>query len=575
MKLFKYVKPYLFFALMSMAMMVAEVIMLDLQPPKLMSVIVDDGVVHGDIEIIRSAGLQMLLYVLIGGVCGLSAAFFASYTAQSFGRDLRRETYKRVMSLSIEQTDRFTTGSLVTRLTNDITMCQDLVAMMVRMFIRSPMMFIGGIIAALNLNSRFALVIAVAMPIELVVIVIVLKFASPLFSKVQKSLDRVNSVVQENVGGARVVKAFVQEDHEICRFNAANGELRDNSLRVATIIARMAPVMTLILNASTIAIIYIGGLQVQAGELEVGKIIASVTYVTQILMSLMMVSMMFQPFSRASASAKRIIEVLDCAPVIEDGAGTVPEDRSGSVTFKNVSFRYPSTGGDPVLCDIDLDVKPGEFVAVLGATGSGKTSLVNLIPRFYDAVEGSVLVDGVDVRDYPLGELRSRISYVLQKAQLFAGSVADNIRFGAPDATDEEIRRAAEIARVSEFIDEFADGYDTYIEEGGVSLSGGQKQRVSIARAIVRRPEIIIFDDSTSALDTGTESRLRSALRRELSDTTVIMIAQRISSVMHADRIAVLENGRITACAPHEELMRTSATYREIYNSQMKEGDAV
>lgn len=575
MRLFKYVKPYLFFALMSMALMIGEVIMLDLKPPTIMSDIVDQGVIRGNLDVIKSKGLEMLLFVVLGGLCGLSAAFFASYTAQSFGRDLRSATYRRVMSLSVEQTDRFTTGSLVTRLTNDITVCQDLVAMMVRMFIRSPMLFVGGIIAAMRLNSNFAIVIAIAMPIELIVIAVVLKLASPMFSKVQKSLDRVNSVVQENVGGARVVKAFVQEEHENERFSAASGELRDNSLRVATLIARMSPAMMLILNASTIAIIFIGGLQVQAGELEVGKIIASVTYVTQILMSLMMVSMMFQSFSRASASAKRIIEVLDCEPVIRDGEGEAPDDRSGTVSFKNVSFRYPGTHGDPVLSGIDLEVGSGEFVAVLGATGSGKTSLVNLIPRFYDAVDGSVLVDGKDVREYGIEELRSRISYVLQKAQLFAGTVSDNIRFGAPDATDEEVRRAAEIARVNEFIDEFSDGYDTYVEEGGVSLSGGQKQRISIARAIIRRPEIIIFDDSTSALDTGTESRLRSALRRELKGTTVIMIAQRISSVMHADRIAVLEDGKITACAPHDELMRTSETYRDIFNSQMKEGDPV
>ena len=572
MKLFRFVKPYLLFAVISIALMLGEVL-IDLVQPKLMSTIVDDGVIPGDMSVVGSVGLKMLLFVLIGGVCGVAASYFSSHTAQSFGRDLRRETYAKVMGLSIQQTDKFTTGSLVTRLTNDITTCQNLVAMIVRMFIRAPMTFVGGIVMALTLNSNFAVVLAVAMPVEIVFIVIVLKLASPLFSKVQKSLDRVNSVVEENVNGARVVKAFVREDHENERFGSANAELRDNSLRVATLIARLSPVMMLILNASVIAIIYIGGLQVKAGELEVGKIMASVTYVTQILMSLLMVSMMFQSFSRASASAKRICEVLDSEPVIYDGNASSLPERAGTVSFRDVSFRYPGTSGEPVLSHVDLEVGRGEYLAILGATGSGKTSLVNLIARFYDPTDGGVMLDGADVRDYPLHELRSRLSYVLQKAELFAGTVSDNIRFGAEDATDEEVRHAAQIAQADEFITEFGDGYDTYIDEKGTSLSGGQKQRISIARAIIRKPEVIIFDDSTSALDMGTESRLRAALRTELADTTVIMIAQRISSVMHADRIAVLEDGRITACAPHDVLMRESATYRDIYNSQMKGGE--
>ena len=574
MKLLKYLKPYIFFAVMSMAMMFGEV-MIDLFQPKLMSEIVDNGVIAGDFEIIKITGIKMLLFVVLGGICGISASYFASTAAQGFGRDLRRDTYARVMSLSIEQTDRFTTGSLVTRLTNDITTCQNLVSMAVRMFIRSPMMFIGGIIMALSLNSRFAIVIAVAMPIEMIILFIFMRRASPMFSKVQKSLDKVNSVVQENVSGTRVVKAFVQEEHENERFREANASLRDNSLRVAVILSRIAPLMMLILNASVIAIVYIGGFQVKAGEMEVGKIMASVNYVTQILMSLMMVSMMFQSISRASASAKRITEVLECVPVVADGPGVESSGRgAGTVSFSDVSFRYPQTSGSPVLSDIDLEVKSGEYLAILGATGSGKSSLVNLIPRFYDASGGTVCVDGVDVREYTLEELREKMSCVLQKAELFAGTVSENIRFGAPDASDEDVRRAAEIAQADEFIREFGDGYDTFIDEKGVSLSGGQKQRISIARAIIRRPEIIIFDDSTSALDTGTEARLRAALRKELAGTTIIMIAQRISSVMNADRIAVLEDGRITACAPHDELMKTSAAYRDIYNSQMKGGES-
>lgn len=573
MKLFKYIKPYLFFAVMSMLMMLCEVL-IDLQLPSLMSDIVDKGVVAGNMDNIKTIGIKMLIYVLIGGVTGLSAAFFSSYAAQSFGSDLRRDTYAKVMSLSLEQTDKFTTGSLVTRLTNDITMCQDLVAMIVRTFIRSPMMFLGGIFKALSLNSKFALVLVISMPIQLIAVFFILKKASPLFSKVQKKLDRVNAVVQENVNGARVVKAYVKEDHENERFAASNSGLRDESLRVATLISRLSPIMMLVLNFSVIAIIYMGGLQVKAAELEVGKIIAAVTYVTQILMSMMMVSMMFQTISRASASAKRICEVLDCTPVITDGNTHIAENNAeGSVRLENVSFRYPETSGRSVLSGVDLNVKKGEYVAILGATGSGKSSLVNLITRFYDVNEGAVYVDGVDVRDCKIDELRSKIAYVLQKSELFAGTVYDNIRFGRLDATDEECEYAAKIAQADEFIREFKDGYNTWIDEKGASLSGGQKQRISIARAIVRHPEIIIFDDSTSALDIGTEARLRAALRDELSDTTIIMIAQRIASVMQADRIAVLENGKITACASHDELMKTSQAYQDIYNSQLKGGE--
>ncbi len=574
-KLLKYIKPYWFFTLMSPIMMFMEVAV-DLSQPTLMSTIVDEGVLLGDMSVVYSTGIKMLILVVIAGLTGIAASYFANMAAQSFSCDLRNDAFKRVMNLSLEQTDKFTTGSLVTRLTNDITMVQNFVSMALRMFIRAPLSFIGGIIMALTLNVKFSVVLLCSLPLEILMIFLVMRKATPLFSVVQKKLDRVNSVVQENVTGARVVKAYVRENYEIDRFNGANEDLCAVTYKVQRFMAILSPVMMIIMNLSVIAIIYIGGLEVQAARMDVGKIMAAITYITQILMSLMMVSMMFQNISRANASAKRITEILDSQPVIASGEYK-ERDGVGSVSFRNVSFHYPGTVGRPVLEGIDLDIAPGEFIAVLGATGSGKTSLVNLIPRFYDANDGEVMVDGVNVREYELDTLRSKISVVLQKSEIFSGSIMDNIRWGAPDASEDEVRYAADIAQASEFIESFTDGYDTYIGEKGASLSGGQKQRLSIARALVRKPEIVIFDDSSSALDVGTEAKLRSALREKMKDTTVIMIAQRISSVMHADRIALLDNGRISAVGTHEQLMNSSALYLDIYNSQMKSregGDA-
>jgi len=569
MKLAKYIKPYLFFAILSPLMMVVEVVV-DLIQPTLMSVIVDEGVIGGDISKLVRTGILMLLLVIVGGVGGLSASYFASVASQGFGCDLRGDIFRHVMAFSLEQTDKFSTGSLVTRLTNDVTALQNFVSMVLRMFIRTPMLFVGGIIMALSLDVNFSVVLACAMPIELLIVFIVVLKARPLFDTVQKKIDKVNSIVQENIIGARVVKAFVREEHQIDRFDDANRDLRDTTLYVQKLLSILHPAMMIIMNVSVVAIILIGGLRVQAGELEVGKIMAAITYITQILFSLLMVAMGFQMFSRTLASARRINEVLDEKPVIVSG-NAAPEraPQGGSVKFENVSFRYPGTAGKPVLQNINLEVKPGEFFAILGSTGSGKSTLVKLIPRFYDATEGRVLVNDVDVRDYDLKDLRGRISFVLQTSELFSGTIADNIRWGYDEATDEEVRHAAKIAQADEFINSFADGYDTFVAEKGASLSGGQKQRIAIARAILRKPEIIIFDDSTSALDVGTESRLRAALKEELKGTTIIMIAQRITSVMAADRIAVIEDGVITACAPHDELMKTSDTYREIYNSQL------
>ena len=576
MKLAKYLKPYWFFAILAPLTMIGEV-SIDLLQPKLMSKIVNEGVIGHDTALIISTGILMLGLVAVGGCFGILSAAFASNAAQSFGNDLRNDAFDKVMHLSLQQTDKFTTGSLVTRLTNDITAVQDMVSMILRMFVRAPMQFIGGIVMAVAISPKFGIVLACALPLQLLLVFIMLKKATPLYTMVQTRLDKVNSVVQENVTGARVVKAYVKEKHEIGRFNKANTDLWEVNLKVQKLMATLSPVLMLIMNGSVIAILLIGGREVEnaigvIGGISVGDVMAAITYITQILMSMMMVSMMFQSLTRASASAKRIIEVLDSDPVIVD-AKQIPEtSETGSVSFNNVSFRYPNSSGRPVLENVNLSVRKGENIAVIGATGSGKSSLVSLIPRFYDASSGEVLIDGVNVKEYDLETLRKKIAFVLQKTELFSGTVADNIRWGRPDATDEEVVRAAKIAQADEFISKFADGYNTMIAEKGASLSGGQKQRIAIARAIIREPEILIFDDSTSALDLGTEAKLHKALRENISGTTVIMIAQRIASIRSCDRIAVIENGSIIAFAPHDELMRTCATYRDIYDSQQRNG---
>lgn len=489
------------------------------------------------------------------------------------GNDLRKDAFAKVMHMSFQQTDKFTTGSLVTRLTNDITAIQEFVAMSLRMFVRTGMQFIGGIAVILTLNVNFGLVLVISLPVQLIAVAIIMKKASPLFSIVQSRLDKVNSVVQENVSGARVVKAFTREEYEINRFDNANTDLMTTNLKVQKLLATLNPILMIIMNASVIAIIMIGGFQVEAKAMQVGEVMAAVTYITQILMSVMMVGMMFQQVSRSAASMKRVNEVLSTNPVISDGHKSADSDNSGTVEFRNVGFSYPGSSGKPVLSGIDLKAEKGQMIAILGSTGCGKTSLVNLVPRFYDATEGDVLVDGINVKDYDVDTLRSKIGVVLQKSELFSGTVAENIRWGCETATDEEVKTAAKIAQAEEFIDGFNDGYDTMISEKGASLSGGQKQRMAIARAIIKKPEILIFDDSTSALDLSTEAKLHKALRENLSGVTVIMIAQRIASVMRADKIAVLENGSICAFGTHKELMESSSVYRDIYYSQMKQGE--
>lgn len=568
-KLSKYLKPYALFAVLTPLSMVGEVLG-DLLQPKLMSKIVDDGVLGQDMDLIIRTGLLMLLVLIGGGACGIAASAFGGIASQSFSRDLRVDVFKRVMGLSFEQTDKFTTGSLVTRLTADITAIQQMVDFLLRMLVRDSLLFFGGIIMMLTLNVRFGIIILCALPVEIIMMIIILKKANPYYSIVAKRLDSVNSVVQENVTGARVVKAYVREDTEEKRFDDANISLMESNLRVQTLMAILQPLLMIILNLSVIAVIVIGGWQVQAQAMKVGEVMAAITYLTQVLQGVMMMSMMFQTLAKASASANRLREVLETDPVIKSGSVSLSDKTGGTVSFKNVSFSYPETKGRPVISDLTLDIKSGESVAILGATGSGKSSLVNLIPRFYDCTAGEVLVDGVNVKDCKLDELRKKVGIVLQKSELFSGTVEDNIKWGDKNATHEEVVSAAQAAQADEFIQKIPAGYEGIIAEKGASLSGGQKQRLSISRAVLKNPEILILDDSTSALDLGTEAKLRAEIDRKMNGTTLIIIAQRIQSVKSCDRIAVLDHGKLCACDTHENLLKTCEVYQDIYASQVK-----
>ena len=558
-KLSKYLKPYALFAVLTPLSMVGEVLG-DLLQPKLMSKIVDDGVLGQDMNLIIRTGLLMLLVLIGGGACGIAASAFGGIASQSFSRDLRVDVFKRVMGLSFEQTDKFTTGSLVTRLTADITAIQQMVDFMLRMLVRDSLLFFGGIIMMLTLNVRFGIIILCALPVEIIMMIVILKKANPYYSIVAKRLDSVNSVVQENVTGARVVKAYVREDTEEKRFDDANISLMESNLRVQTLMAILQPLLMIILNLSVIAVI----------AMKVGEVMAAITYLTQVLHGVMMMSMMFQTLAKASASANRLREVLETDPVIKSGSVSLSDKTGGTVSFKNVSFSYPETKGRPVISDFTLDIKSGESVAILGATGSGKSSLVNLIPRFYDCTAGEVLVDGVNVKDCKLDELRKKVGIVLQKSELFSGTVEDNIKWGDKNATHEEVISAAQAAQADEFIQKIPAGYEGIIAEKGASLSGGQKQRLSISRAVLKKPEILILDDSTSALDLGTEAKLRAEIDRKMNGTTLIIIAQRIQSVKSCDRIAVLDHGKLCACDTHENLLKTCEVYQDIYASQVK-----
>lgn len=592
-KLLKYLKKYWYFALLAPIFMIAEVTM-DMLVTNKMGTMIDIVNSYGPtsnnnqfLNTIVSNGIIMLALVLIGVVSGILSGVFANLASQKFANDLRKGLFSKIMHLSFQQSDDFSTASLVTRVTNDVTAVQTMIAMAIRMFIRSLSMFILGIVFTLQISKQFMIILAVALPLEILIMVFFMIKAFPMFSIVQTKLDKVNSVVHENLTGARVVKAFSKEDYEYNRFVEANDTLTNITLKVNKLMAIIMPLFMLIVYAGMIAIYYIGAnSQFDAmlylenfatsidPKISVGEMEKATTYIMMIMSSLLMIGMTFANMARAAASGKRINEVLETPDIICDGNLDVKTlKETGTIEFKNVDFAYPNASAS-VLENINLKIEKGETVAIVGATGSGKTTLVNLITRFYDVTKGEILVDGENIKNYKLVDLRNKIAIVLQKAELFAGTIKENIKWGNPNATDEEVEWAANIAQAIEFIDSKEKKFDEYVEEKGTSLSGGQRQRLSIARAIVKKPEILIFDDSTGALDLVTEAKLYKAMRDNIADTTKIVVAQRIATAKNADKIVVLDGGTIIAYDTHENLLANCEIYQDIYNSQLKrEGD--
>ena len=578
--MWKYIKRYLPFALIAALFMVGEVSM-DLVQPGIMSRIVDDGVLGlktggvGSLELIGTLGLRMIVLVLFGGLCGSLNNVFTHISSQNIGNEMRKDAFRRIMLFSFPQLDRFGTGSLVTRVTNDITQVQTFVSLFIRGLIRTSMLTFGSMYCMFRLNREFGLIVLCAFPFVVGCIALCLWKANPLFSRLQEHLDAINAIMQEDVSGIRIIKACVREVYEKARFGKANGELIATQLRVLVIFAFMNPAVNALMYGVVAVILYAGSAQVSVGGTTPGDVMAAITYTTQLLNGVLMLVMLFQNISRGMASWKRVKELLDSAPELKDGGFDGDSGQQGEIEFRDVSFAYPGASR-PVLEHIDLTIHQGETIAVMGATGCGKTTLVNLIPRFYDVTAGAVLVDGVDVREYRQQALREKVAVTLQKAELFTISIAENIAWGRPDAPEEAIASAAETAQADSFIRSTPDGYHTVVAERGMSLSGGQRQRLSIARAVVKPAEILIFDDSTSALDLKTEADLYRALRESRPEATKIIVAQRIASVRQADRIVVLESGRIAAVGTHEELLAGCKVYQDIYHSQMgEEGEEI
>lgn len=569
-KLFKFLKPYASYVAAILVLLFFQALA-DLYLPTLMSDIVDKGIMQGDTSYILNIGGFMLLVAAGSGVCVILASFLAARVSTSFGRDIRSKVFSRVESFSLNEFDKLGTASLVTRTTNDITQVQQTTFMILRMMVSAPIMCIGGIIMAVSKDAKLSLIFAVVIPILAAIILVVAKKGVPLFKTNQKRLDKLNLVLRENLTGIRVIRAFNRIDDEKRRFTKANKDLTETAIKVNKMMASLLPIMMIIMNFTSVSIIWFGGIRIDNGDMQVGSMMAFLQYAMQIMFSFIMVSMMFVMIPKAEASAVRINEVLDTIAEIKDPEN--PKNSSaqrGSVEFKDVTFSYPGAE-QPAISNISFGAKPGEVTAIIGGTGSGKSTLISLIPRFYDIDSGSILVDGVDIRHMSQEVLREKIGFVPQKAVLFTGNITDNIRYGKEDATLEEVAHASEIAQAIEFISNMKDGFDSVIAQGGTNVSGGQKQRLSIARALVRRPEIYIFDDSFSALDFKTDAKLRAALKSETKESTVIIVAQRVSTVMDADRIIVLDEGRIEGIGNHKELLYTCEVYREIVSSQLSE----
>lgn len=576
----KYVKPYLSAFILGPLFMIVEVLG-EVILPKLMSIIINIGCGAGGAEpkgtgfiiLIGAAMIATALFMMLGGVLG---AYFAVKASVNFAADLRLDVFEKVQKFSFANIEKFSTGSLVTRLTNDITNLQNVICMGLRMLLRAPGMLIGGLIMAFLMNAKLALVFCVIIPVLVVLLVLIMRTAFPRFHVMQDKIDSLNSRIQENITNQRVVKSFVRDDFEKETFDRASNDLKDKTLRALKVVIFMMPVMTLLMNITVMAVVWFGGNQILVGDMPVGDLTAFTTYVTQILMSLMMVAMILIMSSRAKASSDRILEVLNTKVDLNDDEGEQKDTlvTKGKIEFKNVSFRYYKKHKNNVLQEINFTAEPGETIGIIGSTGSGKTSLVQLIPRLYDCDEGEVLVDGINVKDYSLEHLRNGVAMVLQKNTLFSGSIKDNLRWGDEDATDEQVREAAEAAQADLFVRDFTDGYDMELGQGGVNVSGGQKQRLCIARALLKKPKILILDDSTSAVDTATEAKIRESFYTTLKDTTKLIIAQRISSVESADRILVMDEGRIVGQGSHAELMKNCETYQEIYYSQKDREEA-
>ena len=560
-------------ALRSPLVMILEVVC-ELILPLVMAEIVDAAIPSGDVPYIFKLGAAMLALAGFAMLCGVLGAKYSSYASQGFGGNLRQALFDKIQTFSFADIDRFSSASLITRITNDVNAMTMMLAMGLRMLVRAPVMLVAALVITIRMNARLALVLVVIIPVMVLIIALLMKVCSRLFELVQRKIDALNSDLQENLVAIRVVKAFVREGHEREKFRTANDNLTEAFLDVGMKIIAIMPIMMLCMNAATVAVLYFGGRMVMVGSFQLGDLQAFIDYIAQILMSVMMVAMSLLQLSRSQACARRINEVLNTDPDVVDRPAAresaLPAPR-GQVEFRDVSFRYTATGaGDDVLSHISFRAEPGQMVAIVGGTGTGKSSLVNLIPRFYDVTGGSVLLDGVDVRDYPLQELRGRIGMVLQNNVLFSGTIRENLLWGKEDATEEELVRAAKNAQAYDFIMSFPDGFDTHIEQGGVNVSGGQKQRLCIARALLKKPAVLILDDSTSAVDSATEAAIRESFSHDLADTTVILIAQRISSVRSADEILVLDDDHIVGQGSHDELLAGNAVYQEIYQSQQE-----